>query len=212
MLIYAVADIHGKPERLSFIRKKISDTSPDVLVAAGDITGYIRPFPTVEALNNMPIPVIAVRGNTDLPVVEKLFDRYPNIFHAHVNNITIKERVFTGISGTVPVPFRSRIRFMERRILEETAVLLDANSVLVVHPPPWGILDGVFGKFHAGSKGVLRLLQKTEPALCICGHIHEMPGTQVYKKTLVVNCSMGRDGGGALIELKKDGTVHCEFV
>ena len=55
MLIYAVADIHGKPERLSLIRKKINDTAPDVLVVAGDITGYIRPVPTIEALNNMPV-------------------------------------------------------------------------------------------------------------------------------------------------------------
>jgi uncharacterized protein len=212
MLIYAVADIHGKKERLSFIRKKIHEASPDVLVVAGDITGYIHPFPIIEALNDMPVPVIAVRGNTDLPVVEKLFDRYPNIFHAHVNKISIEGRAFSGISGTVPVPFRSRTRFMEKRILEDSASLLDINSVLVVHPPPWGILDGVFGKFHAGSKGILRLLGHAEPVLCICGHIHEMPGTRVYKKTLVVNCSMGKDGGGALIELKRDRTVHCEFV
>ena len=118
MIIYAVADIHGKPERLSYIRKRITDMSPDVLVAAGDITGYIRPFPTIKALNNMPVPVIAVRGNTDLPVVEKLIDGCNNIFHAHVRKVPIQDRMFTGISGTVPVPFRSRIRFRERKILD----------------------------------------------------------------------------------------------
>jgi len=192
MLIYAVADIHGKPERLSYIRKKIKDVSPDVLVAAGDITGYIRPFPTIEALSNMPIPVIAVRGNTDLPVVEKLFERCTNISHAHLNKISVHERVFTGLSGTVPVPFRSRVRLRERKILDMAASLMDKTSVLTVHPPPWGILDGVFGKFHAGSKGILRIIEEAEPALCICGHIHEMPGTQLYKETLVVNCSVGR--------------------
>jgi len=212
MLIYAVADIHGKPERLSYIRKTIADRSPDVLVAAGDITGYIHPFPTIKALNGMPIPVIAVRGNTDLPVVEKLFERHPNLYHAHLNHIPIRERIFTGISGTVPVPFRSRVRLREKRTLNEAAPLVDKTSILVVHPPPWGILDGVLGKFHAGSKGVLRLLNESEPALCICGHIHEMPGTQMYKTTLVVNCSMGRGGGGVMIELGGDGRAHCEFV
>ena len=212
MLIYAVADIHGKPERLSLIRKTIADCSPDALITAGDITGYIHPFPTIEALNSMSVPVIAVRGNTDLPIVERLFDRYPNIYHAHINKISIKERIFTGISGTVPVPFRSRLRLREKRILEETASLMDKTSILIVHPPPWGILDGVLGKFHAGSKGVLRLLNATEPSLCICGHIHEMPGAELYKTTMVVNCSMGRSGGGVMIELGKDGTVHCEFV
>ena len=51
-----------------------------------------------------------------------------------------------------------------------------------------------------------------EPLLCICGHIHEMPGTEMHRKTLVINCSMGRGGGGALIEISRDGAVHCEFV
>ena len=212
MIIYAVADIHGKSERLSYIQKRIAEMSPDVLVAAGDITGYVRPFPTIKALSNMPIPVIAVRGNTDLPVVEKLFDRYDNIFHAHASKISIQDKVFTGISGTIPVPFRSRVRFREGKILDKTASLLDKQMVLVVHPPPWGILDGVFKKFHAGSKGILRLLKESEPALCICGHIHEMPGAQLYRNTLVVNCSMGKGGGGARIEFKRDRTVHCEFV
>ncbi|MBW2218251.1 MAG: metallophosphoesterase family protein [Deltaproteobacteria bacterium] len=208
MLIYAVADIHGKPERLSLIRKKINDTAPDVLVVAGDITGYIRPVPTIEALNNMPVPVIAVRGNTDMPVVEKLFKKYTNISHAHLNKILIKNRWFTGMSGTVPVPFRSRIRLMEKKVLKKAGALLDKRSILIAHPPPWGILDHVFGRFHAGSMGLLKLLKETEPALCICGHIHEAPGSEVFRKTLVVNCSIGRGGAGSLIELREDGTVN----
>jgi Icc-related predicted phosphoesterase len=42
--------------------------------------------------------------------------------------------------------------------------------------------------------------------MLICGHIHEKPGWALIEKTLVVNCSMGRSGAGALITLRGDAT------
>jgi Icc-related predicted phosphoesterase len=166
----------------------------------------------IKALSDMPVPVIAVRGNTDLPVVDRLIDRYPNVSNAHLKKIAVKDRWFIGMGGTVPVPFRSRIRFREKRALQKAGALLNKTSVLVVHPPPWGTLDRVFGKFHAGSKGLLRLLDEAEPALCICGHIHEMPGYEHIGRTLVVNCSIGWRGAGSLIELSEDGAARAETI
>ncbi len=40
MRIYAVADIHGKPEKITLVREKTEDLKPDALVVAGDITNY----------------------------------------------------------------------------------------------------------------------------------------------------------------------------
>ena len=36
-----------------------------VLVAAGDIANYFNPLPVFQELNSLPVPVLAVRGNTD---------------------------------------------------------------------------------------------------------------------------------------------------
>ena len=39
MRIYAAADIHGRPERLELLERGVTRTTPDVLVAAGDMDG-----------------------------------------------------------------------------------------------------------------------------------------------------------------------------
>ena len=115
MRIYAAADIHGKASRIDLIKEKALHTGADVIVMAGDITGYIRPAPVIERLNKMPVPVLAVRGNTDLPATEKIFEKHANIYHMDLKKIRIKNIWFAGVSGTVPVPFRSRVRFFEKR-------------------------------------------------------------------------------------------------
>ncbi len=201
MRIYAVADIHGRLDRFSMIQEKISTHSPDVLVVAGDITNYLRPYPVIERLNAMPIPVLAVRGNSDLAVVESLFDTFDNITSLNLKEISLNGVHFTGISGTIPVPFRTRFRLREKQVENKISQLLSPLSVLVAHPPPWGVLDRVLKKFHAGCHSLNNIVLRKQPRIVLCGHIHEDSGVDYIKQTLVVNCSIGKSGAGALIEL-----------
>ena len=54
---------------------------------------------------------------------------------------------------------------------------------------------------HAGSKIIKEIVEKYKPRLVLCGHIHEDPGYCKIKNTIVVNCSMGKRGEGALIDI-----------
>ena len=76
MRIYAVADIHGRQEKLATIRTNAERFYPDVIVAAGDITNYSNSDEVVRELASLPVTVLAVRGNTDLPKVNRLFDYF----------------------------------------------------------------------------------------------------------------------------------------
>ncbi len=211
MLIYAVADIHGRRKRIAFIREKISDIRPHVLVIAGDITGLRKSEHTVSLLNQMSVPVLAIRGNSDRRSVEKYFKKYPNVFNLHLIEKQIQGFSFAGIGGTVPVPFSSRLAFREKPIIEKLDTMVDGQTILVVHPPPWGTLDEVFGRFHAGCRSLNGLVTAKGPALVICGHIHERPGAAFINKTLVVNCSIGRRGRGAVIEVEEGNTPKVDF-
>ena len=90
MRIYAVADIHGKPEKIAQVRKKTEALKPDALVVAGDITNYFNPVDVIEQFNHMPAPVLAIRGNTDLSRVDRLLDDYPNTTSLHLKEQKIK--------------------------------------------------------------------------------------------------------------------------
>jgi putative phosphoesterase len=212
MRIYAVADIHGKPDKIAMVREKTEDLKPDVLVVAGDITNYFKSADVIEQFNHMPAPVLAIRGNTDLKKVDHLLDDYPNTSSLHLKEQIINGLKFVGVSGTIPVPFSSRIGLHEKRIINALAALVDDNSVLVVHSPPRGVLDDAFGKFHAGCRRLYHIVVQRQPRLVLCGHIHEHPGIASIGQTTVVNCSVARTGRGAVVDFKSDGSFRVQML
>jgi Icc-related predicted phosphoesterase len=212
MRIYAVADIHGKPDKIAWVREKTEDLKPDVLVVAGDITNYFNSADVIEQFNHMPAPVLAIRGNTDLARVDRLLDDYPNTSSLHLKEQKINGLKLVGVSGTIPVPFSSRIGWHEKRIINALAALVDDNSVLVVHSPPRGVLDDAFGKFHAGCRRLYHLVVQRRPRLVLCGHIHEHPGIASIGQTTVVNCCVSRTGRGAMVDFDPDGSFRAKML
>ncbi len=212
MRIYAVADVHARPERMDRIRRNITKYAPDVLVIAGDITSYRKPADVLSNLNILPVPVLVVRGNTDLKRMEKLFDAFGNIFSLHLNRIKIKGVNFVGISGTVPVPFRTRVGFRQKRLIQRLNALVDRETVFIAHPPPYGTLDRVMGKFHAGSRFVKDLIVEIQPRLMLCGHIHEDFGHARLGDTHVVNCNMANNRQGALVDIERMGNPVIQLL
>ena len=212
MRIYAVADIHGKSEKLAFVREKIETLKPVALVVAGDITNYFNADGVIGQLSSMPVPVLAIRGNTDLPKVDRLLEQYPNTSPLHLNDQTINGVKFTGVGGTIPVPFNSRISWREKGIFDRLARLVNEDSVVVVHCPPRGVLDQVLGRFHAGCHRLYQLIAQRQPRLVICGHIHESPGLAYIGRTPVTNACLSRTGNGAIIDLDADGAVSVEML
>ena len=212
MRIYAVADIHGHSDKIALVRYNTLQLNPDVLVVAGDITNYIGSAEILAQLNDIPVPVLAVRGNTDLSKVEKMLEDFPNISPLHLRQVTIGSTPFVGVSGCIPIPFSSRICLNEMQVIEKLKPLIKSNSVLVAHPPPWGTLDEVFGRFHAGCRSMTKVIKMCRPMLMICGHIHERPGSVFIGETLVVNCALGKNHAGAMIELDNGNNLKVEML
>jgi Icc-related predicted phosphoesterase len=212
MRIYAVADIHGKSSRIERIQETVAYYKPDAVVVAGDITNLKLARTIIGKLNGMGLPVLAVRGNTDLPGVNNLLNKFPNTVCLHLKEHIIKGVQFVGIGGTIPLPFRSQVSFLEERVLIKISRLVNHSSVVVAHPPPWGILDEAFNRFHAGSKGLYRFIRRYQPRLLICGHIHEKPGTATIGNSMVVNSNMARKNSGAIIEISGEDAPVVEMM
>lgn len=210
MKIYAVADIHARQQRLNCISANVKRLSPDLVVAAGDLTSYRASSFVVRHLAELPVPVFAILGNTDRKLVGRQINRSKGI--SSTNRSPGYEHPFNlvGLSGTLPIPFRSRISLREKKLLKSIAPLVNQNTILVVHTPPWGILDEVMGRFHAGSKNLLEFIRATEPMLVVCGHIHEQPGVKHLGKTTVVNCTLGHGSQGALIHIQGPGSTRLK--
>jgi Icc-related predicted phosphoesterase len=104
---------------------------------------------------------------------------------------------FVGVSGINPDHLK---------ILDDKK-MIDNKTVLVTHVPPFDTKDKVFIGMHGGSKELRALVDKYTPRLVLSGHIHEDPGFVKVGKTIIVNCSMGKRGEGALIDIDNNITV-----
>ena len=84
---------------------------------------------------------------------------------------------------------------------QSNAHLFKNIDVLVTHVPPYGFQDMIFLGKHGGSKLLLEVMNECKPRFVLCGHIHENPGYAQTDETIIVNCSMGKRGRGAMIYL-----------
>jgi Icc-related predicted phosphoesterase len=63
------------------------------------------------------------------------------------------------------------------------------TDILIVHGPPYSILDKTYRGAPVGCRDLLGRVSEIEPAVFICGHIHEAYGMLRSKETTFINCS-----------------------
>ena len=190
MKILAIADLHGSQYRLNIALKNVERYSPDLVVICGDITQFGPGDLAKNFLDQIPVETLAITGNIDTSDVSRGID------DSKATRIEMKKEVkkgipFIGVDGVAPNQFK---------VVEEKN-LLDVTSVLISHEPPHGAQDKVFLGVHGGNKELREIIDKYKPRLVLCGHIHEDPGVTRIGETTIVNCSMGKRGEGALIEI-----------
>ena len=196
MKILATADIHGSQYRLNIVLKNIDRYSPDLVVICGDITQFGPEELARNFLDQIPVETLAITGNIDTIDVGKGIDD-SKATKIEMKRVVKKGIPFVGFNGVNTNQFK----------VVEGKKLLDENSVLVSHVPPYGAQDKAFIGIHGGSKELRELVDKFKPKLVLCGHIHEDPGITKIGNTTVVNCSMGKRGEGALIEINDEINV-----
>nr|WP_319393383.1 metallophosphoesterase [uncultured Desulfobacter sp.] len=204
MRIYAVADIHGKPEHMESIYGILDQYKPELMVIPGDMTHFFNWSTVLSQLDSLPVPVLAVRGNTDLKRIEPKIKKAANITLLTQTPHKVEGFSFVGVSGTLPVPFANRISLNEKGRLSDLPCPMAPNTVLVVHPPPKGACDRAGKKLSVGSRHLARFIKAASPRLVLCGHIHEDFGLKPLHQSTVVNCAIAGPGSGAIIDLEEN--------
>ena len=197
MRILAVADIHGSQYRLNLILKNIDRYSPDLIVICGDITQFGPGELAKTLLDQIPVETLTVTGNIDSDDVKNGIEDSKAI-NIEMKKIIKKGIPFVGLSGTKTDEFK----FLEDK------KMVGNKTVIVSHVPPYGLQDKIFIGLHGGSKELREIIDKYHPRLVLCGHIHEDPGYAENNGSIIVNCSMGKRGEGAIIEIDKEITVE----
>ena len=144
--LYAAADLHGRSSCVDIVTRHANRADVQAVVLAGDLVHYRWGHAILDKLAALPKPVYAVRGNTDPRRIEQAMDPARQIYSLNLQAHQCRGHRIAGVSGTLPIPMRSRIGWSEAKPLKRLAALIDSHSILVAHPPPWGLRDRVAGR------------------------------------------------------------------
>lgn len=143
-------------------------------------------------------------------------------WNLHLQVFELRGIRFAGYGGanifTPGVPQHLQIKFREKQASEGLCsepleFFRSINPhVLVVHQPPYGILDKLEGLGPAGSMGIRQYLEEARPLAVLCGHMHHQWGVLRLGETWCLNPSnfgsvaevSGMRRGGYFLDLGLD--------
>ncbi len=192
MKITLISDTHGALPELQ---------GGDLLIVAGDITArdslpqYLAAFDWIE--RHPYTRKIVCAGNHDNYFQENGITPHPYTFEYLEDEGTTFENLkiwatprslwFDGIN-----PLCNAFTGSERELSYFFEQIPDDIDILISHGPAKWILDKTRRGDFVGSFALRTALERIQPSLFVCGHIHEAYGTLVLKggkDTLCVNAS-----------------------
>jgi len=211
-----LTDIHGNLNAVSNLVERSKRQYPKLnfLLVGGDLTrkpgwheDWVRTKneSIAEACNmfsKSDLRTYFILGNDDIE--NQLYAPLTgNNFHGMINSVvSLSDEIgLLGFSYVPPTPFMTRFERNENELKQMLDLLFKHLSkfkfrIAMCHAPPFGTnLDvmkdwypgGKEVQVHAGSKTVRKLIEKYQPDVALCGHVHESPGTCNLGRTLCVN-------------------------
>ena len=183
--LLAFSDVHRDQRQAARLAEMAGDA--DVVVAAGDFASVHRGLEElIDMLVVIETPTVLVPGNNETD--DALRDacrgwRAATVLHG--DGAEIDGVPFFGLGGGIPTtPWPWSFDLSEDEA-EERLRACPEGGVLVVHSPPKGHVDG---KRSLGSEAILRAIERAQPRVAVCGHIHESAGEEsAVGPTRIVN-------------------------
>lgn len=220
----AFGDIHDDLSLLDAIPKL--DGASGVIVT-GDITfaGGIREAEKALAPIAAKTPVLLAQiGNMDKAEITGWLERKGWNLHRRarrlypgITAIGVGCSPFTPFNTPSEYPEEQLLQWMEQAYTEALGLCAECGEsgdaprgnipglVLVAHSPPHAsACDRLADGTPVGSTAVREFIEKRQPAVCLCGHIHESRAEDHIGRTHVINPGTLAAGGYVLLHMEKN--------
>ncbi len=188
--ILHISDIHCQYSYLEYILEYAESENFNLIVVSGDLECDF----VAETLANAKTRVYAVPGNLDDSYIVDLMDEY---------GINIKGEIIKAENYYI-LGYSSDVH--EKIELEKPDM---AKTIVVSHHPPYGTkTDIAYNGSHVGKKYLRKFVEKYQPLLFLCGHVHESRGIDEIGRTKIVNPGSLTEGYYASIILPD---LHIEL-
>jgi Icc-related predicted phosphoesterase len=171
--ILAFSDMHLSAHCAAEIREAARDA--DLIIGAGDFcNGRHGLAEAMELLWTLERDAIYVPGNAESAEELKAATSAVVLHGTGVEKAGLK--IF-GLGYAVPVtPFGSWSCDLTEAEAETLLAGMEAADILISHSPPKGVVDRASSGVSFGSTAVRAAIERVQPRLCLCGHIHDSWG------------------------------------
>ena len=178
MKVLAFSDLHVDLDAAADLVERSSEA--DLVVGVGDFASVHEGLnETISALRPIEKPVVLVPGNneTDEALRAASMD-WPTATVLHGEATEVDGTQVFGLGAGIPVtPWDWSFDLDE----DEAATKLSAapdSGLWAVHSPPRGHCDVSGSGEHLGSGAIADAIEAKQPAVAVCGHIHESWGAE----------------------------------
>ncbi len=176
MRLLAFSDLHRDLGQAAELCSLAADA--DVVIGAGDFANQHAGLEeTIAALAGIETPTVLVPGNNETEAaLREAAANWSSATVLHGEAAEVGGVSFFGLGAGIPItPWDWSFDLDEAQAAERLA-LFPPGAVLVVHSPPKGHCDQSSAGDHLGSEAIAAAIERTQPALAVCGHIHESWG------------------------------------
>jgi len=177
MRVLAFSDLHHSAKQAREVVAAAGEA--DLVIGAGDFCNMRQDLAgAIGLLDGITAPMVLVPGNAES--VEELRDTAPEGAHVlHGDGAEIGGVKVFGLGYGVPVtPFGSWSCDLSEDDAAEMLAACDTADILVVHSPPKGVVDQTSTGLSIGSGAILAAVERVQPDLVLCGHVHESWGQE----------------------------------
>ena len=175
MRVLAFSDMHHSARAARALVAASRDA--DLVIGAGDFCNQRRDLAgALGLLVGIDVPMVLVPGNNESEA--ELRAAAPgNATVLHGQGCEIEGLRIFGLGYAVPVtPFTDWSCDLTEEAAGEMLAGCDAADILISHSPPKGVLDRASNGMSLGSVTVLETIERVQPGLVMCGHIHDCWG------------------------------------
>jgi uncharacterized protein len=210
-----LVDVHDRFDAVPQAMEEIG--AVELLIVGGDITTAGTADDAARAIDQWrPLAplLFALAGNMDSPAIEARLNDLGVGLDGR-GNVLGDVGVF-GVSAAPRSPLRTPYELdddeLQRRIEAAFADVKDCpRKVFCPHAPPIGTAcDRLASGKHVGSTVIRTFIEREQPDLVLCGHIHESRGTDTIGAAQIVNPGPASAGHYALVEVNDQINVRLD--
>lgn len=206
MRIAYLVDVHG---RFDAVDRALAETGPvDAVVVGGDLTNAGSPESVeqaVEAWRHLAPALLVVAGNMDSPEIDERLVALGVSLDAR--GVVLGDVGLHGVSASGPTPLHTPYELPDEELGRRAQVgheQVASCRILIFcpHNPPFDTAcDRLRDGRPVGSPSLRAFVERAQPDVVLCGHIHESRGEDVLGRSRIVNPGPAAAGHYAVVDV-----------